>query len=361
MRAPADRVSSVLRSPQRIRSFSLDDWDALIRQARRAELLARLHGVLRAHDLMAAVPDAARWHLQTDSLLADSRRREARRQLRQLRALIAPGCPLVALAGTAYAVADLPPAGGHPLHAIDLLLPPAALADAESALRRAGWQPVPLSPYERRYCRRWRHEPAARRDLRPAAVLNLQHALVADTARYRPDPALLWRSVEAAADDLLVLGREDRILHAATLLLHDDALQGGLRELSDLDLLLRHHGEEAGFWAQLLARAAQLGLRRPLFYALRYAARVLDTPVPQAAQAELAAAAPAAAKLAAMDACFLRALAPAHPTCTDTMTSLARRAVYLRAHWRRRPAHHLVPHLFRKAFVRLDHHDPKPA
>ena len=54
-----------------------------------------------------------------------------------------------------------------------------------------------------------------------------------------------------------------------------------------------------------------------------------------------------------MDSLFLRALNPAHPSCDDQWTGLARWLLYLRSHWLKMPLQLLMPHLARKAWLRL--------
>jgi hypothetical protein len=148
-----------------------------------------------------------------------------------------------------------------------------------------------------------------------------------------------------------VLSAEDRILHSAAHLFHDGELPHGLRDLTDLDLLLRHEAAAPRFWARLVARATELQLGRSLFYALRYAQRFLDTPVPADVWEGLRPVAPTPGLLRLMDSMFSRALAPAHPSCDDALSPLARQAAYIRAHWLRMPSHLLLPHLFHKAFI----------
>jgi len=53
-----------------------------------------------------------------------------------------------------------------------------------------------------------------------------------------------------------------------------------------------------------------------------------------------------------MDALFVPALYPAHPSCDIALTGLARWALYVRAHYLRMPWHLPLPHLARKAVRR---------
>ena len=48
-----------LRDPQTMRQLDLRDWDLLVRQARRANLLASLHSVLEENGWLGSVPAEA--------------------------------------------------------------------------------------------------------------------------------------------------------------------------------------------------------------------------------------------------------------------------------------------------------------
>lgn len=85
-----------------------------------------------------------------------------------------------------------------------------------------------------------------------------------------------------------------------------------------------------------------------MHYALRFAAGILGTPVPEAL---LAVGAPAPLAAGVMDALLSRALRPAHPSCADRLTPAALFLLYIRGHYLRMPLGLLMPHLFRKAFV----------
>jgi hypothetical protein len=139
------------------------------------------------------------------------------------------------------------------------------------------------------------------------------------------------------------------VLHAACHLFHDGELPHGLRDLSDLDLLLRYFGRDGNFWDMLPRRALELELARPLFYALRYARHFLKTPVPATVDADLVSAEPPLLKL--MDAVFHRVLGPDHDSCRDLLTRPARLAAYVRAHWLRMPPLMLARHLLHKALI----------
>jgi hypothetical protein len=359
-----DLLSHALRAPVDARGFSMGDWDLLLRQAQHAGLVSRLHHVLAQAGCTESIPGPARWHFEAADTLAARQQVAVHWEIGQVRrALEGAGIPLILLKGAAYVAAGLPAAQGRLFNDLDILVPREALAAAESALLLAGWHATGLSAYDQRYYRRWMHEIPPLQHVQRATVIDVHHAILPDTARYRPDPAKLRTQAVAipGLPGVRVLCATDRILHSAAHLFHDGELPHGLRDLSDLDLLLRDAPRDVDFWPRLVARAAELELGRPLFYALRYVRHFLETPVHAAVDAALAPATPNRALLRLMDAIFTRALAPMHPSCEDRLTPAARGAAYVRAHWLRMPPSLLLPHLFHKAFLSGDAREAKPA
>lgn len=359
-----DLLSRTLRSPDAVTRFSMGEWDLLVRQARSAGLLARMRHVLVQHALIGAIPAVARWHFDAADTLAAKQQLAVRWEVEKIHtALEGLALPLILLKGSAYVMAGLPAAAGRLFNDIDILVPRDQLGPVEAALMLAGWHPASLSDYDRRYYRRWMHEIPPLQHVRRASVIDVHHAILPDTARYHPDSAALRRRAVPVAGmpGVAVLATEDRILHSATHVFHDGELPHGLRDLTDLDLLLRDAAVEPVFWPRLTARADELQLGRSLFYALRYLRYFLDTPVPDSVMAALGRNAPNRLVLAMMDGIFMRVLAPDHASCADIFTPAARLAAFVRAHWLRMPMHLLIPHLFHKAFISPWQRHAKPA
>jgi hypothetical protein len=127
-----------------------------------------------------------------------------------------------------------------------------------------------------------------------------------------------------------------------------------VRELVDIDDLLRHFGaHESGFWERFWSRAMQLDLARPAFYGLRYAQRLLGTPIPADVLRASQSARPPAPVLWLMDRLVPRALFPQHPDRHSHASALARWLLYLRSHWLRMPPFMLARHLTYKFWRRL--------
>lgn len=360
---PDALLIQVLRDPARLGDLGLPDWDLLIRQARRSRLLAHL--ALRVQALGLPPPEAAAAHLRAALNVAESQQRAVLWENRFIaQALAGLQIPVLLLKGGAYAQAGLRAGQGRLLTDIDILVPLARIEDVESELIIHGWEgSEELTAHDQRFYREWMHEIPPMRHMRRSSVIDVHHNILPRTARVTIDAQ---RLIEAAvplpgAPGLLRLGDADLLLHSACHLFMDGEFDKGLRDLVDIDALLREFSAaDAGFWDTLERRAHALGLARVLFYALRHAHRLLASPVPAALQARLrASAAPPAWQLRLMDAVFRRALQPDHASCEHRGSTAARRLLYLRGHWLRMPLPLLVRHLSIKALARPP--APKPA
>jgi Uncharacterised nucleotidyltransferase len=158
-----------------------------------------------------------------------------------------------------------------------------------------------------------------------------------------------------------VLAPADMVLHSMVHLFNNDDLQHALRDLSDIDALLRqfgldlghdgHSGDDGreGFWALLAERAEALHLTRALHHGLRHAHALLGTPVPPGVLDGLRRFSRAGVAQVLSDASWRRALRPRHASARDAFTAPALAALYAHAHWLRMPTGLLARHLAVKA------------
>ena len=364
MTPPRDLIVTALLTPAVITRFSGQQWDLLIRQARRTKLLARLAHTLEGAGLLKAVPMAPRLHLTSALKLANRQDRSLRWEVACIcKELADAGVRVTLLKGAAYAMAKLAAANGRSFSDIDILVPKAALLNVESELMLHGWQGGHHDAYDQRYYRRWMHEIPPLRHVRRGTTLDVHHAILPETARVKVNTSALLAAVVPLQGhtNLYVLQPVDMLLHSATHLFHEGDFEKGLRDLFDLDSLLRHLGATPGFWEQLVPRAVTLGLTRPLYYALRYTTLMLDTPVPAHVLEAAQIGKPPALVAWLMDACYVRALRPVHVSTNSPATWVARFALYVRSHWIRMPFYLLAYHLGRKALIRPKlHDDEKP-
>jgi len=357
MTAPLDQLTPVLRQPERLAALGHAEWDLLVRQARSADLLPRLCILLAEQDRLDAVPERPRTHLLATKVVAEKHAQQVRWEIHRIRHAIAPtGVPLLLLKGAAYLAAGLPPARGRLFTDIDFLVPKEELSTVERMLLAHGWVASHLDAYDQHYYRQWMHELPPLWHLHRHSVLDVHHTILPETARLHPDPDKLRAAARPVPgmDGVQVLAPIDMVLHSATHLFHDGEFNHGLRDLVDLDDLMRHFGVDECFWRHLVRRAKELDLRRPLYYALCYTRKILGTPVPEAVMAAAEAGGPSPFAGTVMDALLRRALAPEHPTCVERFTGVARWLLYVRSHYLRMPLHLLVPHLVRKSLKKRE-------
>jgi len=354
MSADAHLLRQSLCDPGLTGNLSEIKWDLLVRQARRAGLAPRLRHVLGEAGFTEKIPDQARRHLDT-ALFVANRHHEALRWevARILEAVEEVGAPIVFLKGAAYVAAGLPIAAGRIFSDVDILVPKEKIEAIESALMQHGWAPMKINAYDQRYYRQWMHEIPPLEHVRRQSVIDVHHNILPLTARYHPDAALLLEGSRPSILDprARVLAPCDMVLHCATHLFHEGESDRALRDLIDFDGLLRHFGADPAFWDSLLPRAQTLELSRPLFYGVRYASRLLGTPVPEAAWHAIERGKPLAPVRFAMDWLAAQGFRPNHASCADTLTPLAHFLLYLRGHWLRMPPWLLLRHLFHKAFI----------
>lgn len=342
------------REPQCLAGLTLSEWHLLLRQCSRANLDARLYYLLRQRGELDAIPPQARELLEWAHVIAERHTQAAHWEVRQiLAALKDTGEPLILLKGAAYTMAQLPPGLGRLYSDIDILVDEALLPEVETALMLHGWHATHHDAYDQRYYREWMHELPPMQHMHRHTAIDVHHAILPRTAPVHPDPKQLRAGAVPVPgiDGVFVLAPEDMVLHSATHLFFDGECDHGLRDLVDLDALLRHFSERPGFWEGLATRAVQLQLTRPLFYALRYTERLLGTPLPPQATAAREAGRPNPVLLAVMDRLYLRALMPMHASCDDWWSGMARFMIYLRGNWLRMPPLLLARHLFHKAFL----------
>ncbi len=335
----------------------LDDrhWDLLIRQARRSNLLASLCAWLDQHQSLTRAPSQARNHLESARIVATQHADTVRWEVRCLgKALSGLELPLILLKGAAYVMADLPPGRGRVFYDVDILVPKDRLDEVEGALRKHGWSFIHLDDYDQRYYRAWMHELPPLEHLRRRSVVDVHHRILPETARLKPDARKMLAASQPleTLEGVHVLAPAHMVLHSATHLFHDGDLEQGLRDLFDLDALLRHFAAAPSFWDELIKSAREMDLMRPVYYALRHTRRVFDTPVPSWVIVASEQAAPNFFHNLCMDGLFKRALTPHHDSCNDNWSGLARWLLYVRSHYLRMPLYLLIPHLVRKALTR---------
>ena len=331
----AGLLVAALREPRSTERLGAGEWTSLISMARAESLIGSL-----AHRLDGlALPGAVERLLEDARNDGEQGRRQALWEAEMARRALAPlGIPVLLLKGTAYAAAGLSAGLGRSIGDLDILVPRNSLQKVESALLGAGWEWVKEDAYDDLYYRRWMHElpPLIHRER--DRMIDVHHTILPLTARSTPDAAALIADSVALDNGLFVLSPPDMIVHAAAHLFADGDLAGGLRNLWDIDRMLREFATGDGFWGRLGERARLHQLGPEVSRALRLAGDLYGTPLDR----RLAGRAPLS------DRWFKRRLLARNGWGQSTDKPL-RLAFYARSHWIRMPPLMLARHLWTKA------------
>ena len=348
------QLLDALADPASCAAIDAAAWDLLVRTARSARLLGTLAVRLEDAGVIGRVPQPVAGHLRAAVAESLYLRQMSLRQIAVIAGTLRPvDLPIVALKGSAYILAGLPCAAGRLPRDVDLMVERHRLDDVERALLAAGWTFSKTEEYDQRYYREWSHElPPLRAPTLPLE-LDLHHSILPPIGRLKPDAArLVADAVPVAGTALRVLRPVDQVLHAAVHLFQDSDCVDKLRDLVDIDSLVRDFSTRLGgqFWDDLLASAAAHGLGRPLWYALAFGRAWMATPVPDAAWEAARPFGPPAPARRLMLAMTSRTLGPIHPDAEPSVSYRTLAAgLEFRALWLRMPPWTLAYHAASKA------------
>ncbi len=348
------QLITVLGDPTIALSWDEGRWSALVTTARSANLLGALAERMQVAGVSAS--RSAQRHLDGALQLSSRQRQSVLWEVHQLqRALEQLDMPVLLLKGAAYVIAGHKVAQGRLFGDIDILVPRAALGDVESRLMLNGWVSAKASSYDQRYYRQWMHELPPMTHIHRGTVLDVHHTILPLTARNSPEPnQIIARSTQVALPGLSALHipcPEDLVIHSITHLVHEGELHNGLRDLRDIDCMLRDFGDATAFWERFTICAGGNDLAEPVHFGLQLARRFFGTPVPETVLVELAAMRRAPRSSRLLQAVFAKALLHDNTDKPDWASNLARWLVYARAHALRMPAPLLVRHLAIKAWM----------
>jgi hypothetical protein len=329
----AKLLVQALRDPA---SIGACDWTGLISAARAEQLLGSLAFRMEGLKIPARI----------EALFAAARRDAAQQRTQALweaemarRALVPLDVPMVLLKGTAFHAAGYRASEGRSVGDLDILVPKASLEAVEAALIEAGWERMKeAGGYDDEYYRRWMHELPPLIHKSRDRMIDVHHTILPQTARPKPDAAALIEGSAVLENGLRILSPPDIIVHAAAHLFADGDLAGGLRNLWDIDRLLREFAEAGPeFWQALSARARLHGLAPAVRRAARLANDLYATPIPDAWRT-----------WGGADSLFRARMLARNGWGQATRPAL-RFAFYLRGHWLRMPPLMLARHLWIKA------------
>jgi hypothetical protein len=347
-------VASCLVAPARSQMLTLADWGVLLRLLRRNGMLATFAEALSDMRLMEKAPEKARLQMTRARIAAQSGSTAVRFEVnRMLRALKDYDGPLVLLKGAAYELAGLPPAIGRVTGDVDVMVPRARIDEVERMLCTGGWRLATTDAYDERYYREWSHEIPPLIHPHRETPIDLHHTIAPVAGRARPDAAALFAMARVVPGGRLqILAPADMVLHSALHLFNDEVTRP-LRDLFDIHVLLRHFGGTPDFWQSLVERAAVHGVERPLYYMLAMVHEIFGIEIPEKVAIRATSRAPNVLLRHCMSHLFRLRFSADFVSSGQVRHRLAKRALYVRAHWLRMSPLLLAGHLARKSAHRI--------
>lgn len=348
-------MESFWAHPDKQPKWTSSEWETMLGQARQSRLLGRLAAHFVDRGWMPQVRVGPYLHLESGLRLTERQQHEVRWEVNRIaHALRDKNVAVVLLKGAAYLMAELPGARGRLFSDIDLLVPRDKVDMVESSIFAAGWISDERDAYNQRYYRQWMHEIPPLRHVQRNTYIDIHHTITPPVSRFNVDGARLLQRIEPVHgyQNIYVLAPEDMVLHSAVHLFTEGEFYAGLRDLLDLNDLVKHFAQQDTFWEALLDRAIELGLQIPLFHALHHLERLFGTMPPAALASRVQKMGPSAGSRVFMEWALELALRPAHPSSDMRLTGLARWLLYVRSHALRMPLQLVVPHLLRKAWKR---------
>jgi len=261
-------------------SLGETDWAAMTEFAITKNLAPLLYHRLRQRSLEVCVPDLVRQKLSDSYLASAAVGALLSGQLKLiLNALGASDIPVIVLKGAHLAHNVYEHVALRTMIDIDLLVRQKDLSLAESIMERLDyhskvkvWTGAPDPT--------WKHLPRMfKTDAIPVeihrTILDLD-----DELEIQPDE--LWDRAVAAeyvGVSALSLSPEDLLLHLCVHAVYQNAFQGGLRDICDVDQTVRHHVDELD-WKTIAVRADKWKAQTTVWLAMNAAASILGTPVP---------------------------------------------------------------------------------
>lgn len=350
-RRASDLLVKSLAEPRTLLEVTLAEWDLMLPMARSLSLFSRLAAFSLGSEFADHLPEQVTRHMEASLRFADFRQRKILWELECLaRVLRDATYPVVLLKGTGYALGVPEVARGRVFGDVDLLVPKSHLAEIEGRLRDAGWISETLHSHDERYYREWMHEIPPLRHPERRVEVDIHHSIVPQTSRLRVDVSPIFAAAQPVPGrPFLVPSLPDMVLHSAVHLFYGGEFDHGLRDLSDIHLLLQVGSRTTPeFWPELVTRAEILGLGRPLFYALQQVENFFALPAPKHMRTRIAAHGPPWPAAESLDKLLKSALEPVAPGTTTVWAATARTLLWLRSHVLKMPLGILVYHLMRK-------------
>jgi len=346
---------STLKNINIIDTFTLTHWNILIGQARSEKLLGRLYYLFVKNNKTDLIPPKVILHFSSSYKLFLRQQNDVLREVDTIQQKFKyKQIPCIFLKGAAYILADLPCAKGRLLSDIDVLVKSDLIKKAEIQLMVLGWISQKIEDYDDEYYRKWMHEIPPMQHVNRGSVIDLHHNILPLTNTDYSTSRKYNTQELKSLNNTLILDNMDIVIHSSVHLFTESEYNNGLRDLSDLDILIRHFSSiDNQFIEKLVARANEQKLSLYIWLTFQYSSKILATPIDKKQQSFLVKKPKTIMHEMYYNFCFINIFKPNHSSCRDWKMSLSEFLLYWRGHFLRMPLRLLIPHLTRKSFMRL--------
>jgi hypothetical protein len=270
-----------IRNPLDMIDFSALEWNTCIKEAKLSALSGRLAYDAKQlkfdHKLPLKVQNIFKSFINESR---SSQRRVTWEINRVKRALYDCDEKVVLLKGAAYLVKKLRCSHGRMSVDLDILVAKNRLDWVEEKFLSAGWESQVVNDYDQKFYREYSHElpPMVHPDRNIS--IDVHHTILPITNKMCPDINKMLDKIVKSQDGFYTFSNIDIILHSVVHLFQDGEIRSSLRNLVEQHDLYTEFGEDSHFWQNLIPRAEELGLLRPLYYSLIFCRMIMGTVIP---------------------------------------------------------------------------------
>lgn len=348
-----------------LQQYTTADWQTLVNEARHHNLLGRVYYFLEKNDLLSLVPKQIIWHFEATFKISARQKVNTFFEIEEINnVLTTHNIKPIYLKGSAYCIRNAHCSNGRVFSDIDVLVSKEELKATETSFFAAGWLKTQIDDYDEKYYRIWMHEIPPLQHFKRNTVIDLHHNIMPLTNRYVPDMSK-FETQEIKHPwfgSALTLSKTDMFIHSAVHLFTESEFDNGLRDLSDLTMLIDEFSiNNKHFTKEILERANTLGLLHLVALALRYITQLFDNQNINTAVLDKQLVTfnynPGKIKLTILDYCFVNVFTPSQPSMMHSDLSphkkIASFILYCRSHLMKMPLRILLPHLCKKALMSI--------
>lgn len=241
-----------------LEQLSESGWNDLLRVLRAYSLTASFYRRLCKEGMEYQLPDYCRNAFVSAAVFAEAQAHQTRIQALKI-CRLSHDCqiPLIFLKGAAYTLGQKENSVGRLMSDIDICVAREKISQLEAALLESGWTFKDIDEHDDKYYRAWSHELPPLKHDEDGVVLDVHHTLLPPIRGRLLNIKDLLNSA-ADTDTFPVPSMEWLVLHSALHLILNEDVENGLRDLTDIYLLLNGDNCECGSLCENLSKAEAL-------------------------------------------------------------------------------------------------------